>query len=319
MTITITGASGFVGQHLSKHLADRGHEIRGLSLRSADWETDLGDGVDVFGDAVVHLAGKAHDTAGTAEPEAYFRVNRDLTQALFQRFLASDARDFIYFSSVKTVADAVDGTLDENHPAMPKTPYGQSKWEAEQYLSAQALPEGKRLFILRPCMIHGPGNKGNLNLLYQIVSKGIPWPLAAFENRRSFLSIDNLCFVVASLLEGQVRGDVDDAAKGVPASGAGLCGGVFNLADDESLSTNELIRLIGEVRGRSVQLWRVPVGLVRFGARVVGVLRLPLNTERLGKLTENYVVSNAKIKTALGVEKLPVSAREGLRKTLKSF
>lgn len=62
------------------------------------------------------------------------------------------------------------------------------------------MADGKQVYILRPCMIHGPGNKGNLNLLYNVVKKGIPWPLGSFENRRSFTSIDNLCYVVEGLL-----------------------------------------------------------------------------------------------------------------------
>src|SRR5690606_34845970 len=141
--------------------------------------------LDTQADAIIHLAGKAHDTANTSLAEEYFIINRDLTIALFNEFLKSDIKDFFFFSSVKAVADTVDGVLYED--VLPKaiTPYGQSKVEAEAYLLSQKLPEGKRLFIIRPCMIHGPGNKGNLNLLYKLVEKGIPWPLAAFENQRS--------------------------------------------------------------------------------------------------------------------------------------
>src|SRR5690606_33981174 len=165
-------------------------------------------------------------------PDEYFKVNTELTKHVFDRFLQSDARDFIYFSSVKAVADTVDGALKEDAEPAPKTPYGQSKWQAEQYINEQSLPSGKRIFILRPCMIHGPGNKGNLNLLYQVVSKGLPWPLAAFENKRSFLSIDNLNYIIGRIL--------DDPS---------IPGGTYHLADDETLSTNELIGLIAAARG----------------------------------------------------------------------
>src|SRR5690606_9961467 len=105
-----------------------------------------------------------------------------------------------YFSSVKAVADTVEGVLQEDVVGKPLTPYGKSKLEAEQYLLSQVLPEGKRAFIIRPCMIHGPGNKGNLNLLYKVVEKDVPWPLAAFRNQRSFLSIDNLCFLLERMI-----------------------------------------------------------------------------------------------------------------------
>src|SRR3546814_3353608 len=120
--------------------------------------------------------------------------------------------------------------LSEDMMPAPQTPYGQSKWRAEQYLNSQLLPAGKRLFILRPCMIHGPGNKGNLNLLYQVVSKGLPWPLAAFDNERSFLSTDNLNYIIKRILE-----DAD------------IPGGTYNLADDDPRSeehTSELQSLM---------------------------------------------------------------------------
>jgi len=174
--------------------------------------------------------------------------------------------------------------------------------EAEQYLLAQTLPEGKRLFIIRPCMIHGPGNKGNLNLLYKVVEKGIPWPLAAFHNQRSFLSIDNLsCLVEQMLVQVEVQS------------------GVYNFADDDALSTNELVALISETLSKKPKLWSISAGLIKGVVKIGDVLPLPLNSERLKKLTESYVVSNAKIKQALGIDKLPLTAKEGLEKTIKSF
>lgn len=297
MLTLITGASGFVGRNLLSYLGQGGIVVSPLSLRGS-WQSLF----PVSCDAIVHLAGKAHDTKNASAPAAYFEINTELTKQLFDRFLQSNSRDFIYFSSVKAVADTVYGVLDENVDSNPQTPYGQSKWRAEQYLISQELPQGKRLFILRPCMIHGPGNKGNLNLLYKIASKGIPWPLAAFENQRSFLSIDNLNFIIKRLLE--------DAA---------IPGGTYNLADDETLSTKELIRLIGEARGRKPSLWNVSPGLIKNIAKGGDKLGLPLNSERLKKLTESYVVDNSKIKSTLKIDRLPVSAKEGLLKTLRSF
>jgi len=150
-------------------------------------------------------------------------------------------------------------------------------------------------------MIHGPGNKGNLNLLYKVVKKGIPYPLEAFENRRSFCSIDNLSFVISGLIEKEVASSI------------------YNVGDDESLSTNELITLMAAAMGKPANIWKWNKALVQLVAKVGMVIHLPLNTERLQKLTENYVVSNAKIKQALGVNKMPVRAEEGLRKTVNSF
>ena len=150
-------------------------------------------------------------------------------------------------------------------------------------------------------MIHGPGNKGNLNLLYRVVSKGFPWPLGAFENKRTFTSIDNLCFII----EGLLNKDVES--------------GIYHINDDEAVSTNELIEIICSVLGKRAHIWRIPRGLMEGVAKIGGILHLPLNPERLQKLTENYVSSNVKIKHALGVDKLPVRAKDGLVKTIKSF
>jgi nucleoside-diphosphate-sugar epimerase len=296
MIITITGISGFVGQNLSKYLRDQGHFLNGLSLRNENWSLDKSS------EAIIHLAGKAHDTSNTSDSESYFKVNRDLTISLFDQFLNSDIKDFFYFSSVKAVADTIDGILEENFAGNPQTPYGQSKFEAENYLLQQNLPAGKRLFIIRPCMIHGPGNKGNLNLLYKVVEKGIPWPLASFQNHRSFLSIDNLNFLILKMLLNKE-----------------IATGVYNFADDQALSTNELVRIIANVSGKKEKLWKLNAQLISGIAKIGDFTKLPLNSERLKKLTESYVVSNTKVKNALKISSLPVSAEEGLKKTIKSF
>ena len=165
---------------------------------------------------------------------------------------------------------------------------------------AQRLPEGKYVYILRPCMIHGPNNKGNLNLLYQFVNKGLPFPLGKFQNQRSFLSVGNLCFITLQLFQQQ------------PNSG------IYNLSDDGSISTVQLVRLMAEVTGKKARILNIPKPLIFAIASVGGWARLPINRERIDKLTENYVVSNSKIKKVLQIE-LPLSLTEGLKRTIKSF
>ena len=308
MKILITGVHGFVGTNLVAGLSKE-HEIYGLDIIASEkedvvktysWEDlDAGRVIDV--DAIVHLAGKAHDTKNQAVAEVYFKVNRDLTIKIYDYFLAHRIiKKFIFFSTAKAAADKVEGVLTEDVVPAPVGPYGESKIEAEKYILTHMLEE-KDVYIFRPCMIHGPGNKGNLNLLYGVVKKGIPWPLGAFENRRTFTSIENICFAVNGVLNKDVES------------------GIYNMGDDEALSTNDLIEEICKSLGRNAHIWKLPKGLMNGVAKIGGVLHLPLDSERLRKLTENYISSNAKIKRALGVEKMPVDAREGLKKTLESF
>lgn len=150
-------------------------------------------------------------------------------------------------------------------------------------------------------MIHGPGNKGNLNLLYKLVSKGIPWPLGKFENQRSFCSIDNLMFIIKELIE---RDDIPS--------------GVYNVADDSPLSTKVIISILAKSQNRKPKIWQVSKGLIHIAAKIGNVFKLPLDEERLHKLTDSYIVSNQKIKTAIG-KPLPISSRDGLQKTFNSF
>ena len=309
MKILITGVHGFVGSNLVKELSKE-HPIYGLDIVSPirkgirftfpwDYLDKPGEIPEV--DAIIHLAGKAHDTKNQAAAEAYFKVNRDLTIRIFDYFCAHpEIKKFVFFSTAKAAADKVDGVLTEDVVPNPVGPYGESKIAAENYILSH-LPEGKDVYIFRPCMIHGPGNKGNLNLLYSVVKKGIPWPLGAFENRRSFTSVENICFAVNGVL-----------TQNVPS-------GIYNMCDDEALSTNELIEEICNSLGKKAHIWRLPKGLMTGMAKIGDTLHLPLNSERLRKLTENYISSNEKIKRALGIDKMPVDARVGLRVTLESF
>jgi nucleoside-diphosphate-sugar epimerase len=294
-SVLITGSFGFVGKNLLPYLENLNIRTTGVSLKSVP-KPDL-----TQIDSIVHLAGKAHDLKNVSQPNEYYAINFDLTKELYDAFLKSNNKKFIFISSVKASADVVEGKLIESDIPDPQTHYGKSKLMAEEYIQGQPLPDGKSFFILRPCMIHGPGNKGNLNLLFQLISKGIPYPLAAFENKRSFLSVENLCFVIRELLE---RDDIPS--------------GIYNVADDEALSTNELIKILAKASDQKLKLWRINPVLIRSLAKLGDILKLPLTTERLNKLTENYIVDNTKIKQALGKE-FPVQARDGIMTTIKSF
>jgi nucleoside-diphosphate-sugar epimerase len=298
----ITGLSGFVGTNLQQFLVDE-FELRAVpTIRSTNHD-EFNSFFNNYhpNSAFIHLAGKAHDLKQVSKPEDYYTVNTELTKIIFDKFLKSDSKTFIFLSSVKAVADVLDHELTENYIPNPITHYGKSKLLAEQYILSKEIPKEKRVYILRPCMIHGPSNKGNLNLLYKIVSKGLPWPLGSFDNKRSFCSVDNICFIIKELIYNDK----------IPS-------GVYNIADDEPLSTNDLIKLIAVSLSKKPFIFNTPKFLVKTLAKLGDLFGLPLNNERLSKLTESYIVSNQKIKKVLN-KSLPVTTKEGLLRTFNSF
>jgi nucleoside-diphosphate-sugar epimerase len=309
MKILITGINGFVGVNLSQYLInEKITDITGITRNSI---TNDGRSIQVSYDEIlnsnhlkfknyIHLAGKAHDLKNISDDSEYYEVNYELTKKIYNSFLNDElAETFVFISSVKAVADQVEGDLTEEHVPEPITAYGKSKLKAENYI-LDNLRKGKRVIILRPCMIHGPGNKGNLNLLFSIVKSGIPWPLGAFKNSRSFLSVENLNFVIKEILKGSLKT------------------GIYNVADSGTLSTNNLIQLISESNSNKTRILNVPQSLIKFIAKIGDILRLPFNSERLQKLTDNYVVSNKKLVSELG-KQLPVSASDGMRITIQSL
>ncbi len=311
MKILITGIQGFVGSNFSDAWKDK-YMLYGLDINRA-----AKDGVQkIYGwdefeqlpqvETIIHLAGKAQDTKKQNLAKTYLDVNTTLTQKIFDFFLESDIQTFIFFSSIKAVTDnTTDEIVTEDRQPKPRGPYGESKRAAEEYIIAQskkATAKNKRVFILRPSMIHGPGNTGNLNLLFRLISKGVPWPLGAYENRRSFCSIENATFVVDKLM-----------------TDLHISGDIYHLADDEALSTNDIIKLICEQTKKKASIWHIPKTYMNAIATIGEKLHLPLNRFLLEKLTGNYIVSNAKIKRTLSIDNMPVSATEGLRKTIQSF
>ena len=300
----ITGNKGFVGGNLEKYLKLQNKQIKGVSRKPLSEEVSYKNlTLDIINKSrsFIHLAGKAHDLKNTSEDSIYFEVNTKLTKKLFDQFLESTCEVFIYMSSVKAAADSLEGVLTEGVIPKPITVYGKSKLAAEVYILSKNIPKDKRVYILRACMIHGPGNKGNLNLLYSFVSKGIPYPFGKYENKRSFVSVENLCFIINELV---------DNTK--------IESGIYNIADDASLSTIDLVQAISEVLNKPVRILKIPKIFIGILAKIGDFSPIPINSERLQKLTENYEVSNLKIKKAIQKE-LPLSAKDGIKETIVSF
>ena len=245
-------------------------------------------------DVVIYLAGIAHDLSNQYKPEDYYNVNYEGTKTAYDEFLQSNASKFIFVSSIKAAVDISDGPLIEEVTPNPVTDYGKSKLKAEQYIMSRTVPLGKYFYILRPSMIHGPGNKGNLNLLYRFVKTGIPFPFGAFNNQRSFLSIDNFDFVIQQLLQREIAS------------------GIYHLADDGFISTKELYKVIATAIGKKTTVLNIPKSWILTVASILG------KTHLINKLTEDMMVSNKKIMEVLSV-RLPVALRDGIDKTIQSF
>lgn len=293
----ITGSSGFVGTNLLNHLK----AIDNIKTINLDLKISKSIKISEDVDCVIHLAGKAHDLKNVSDPDEYYYVNYELTKKLFNAFIDSNAKTFIFISSVKAAVDSIEEALTEQTIPTPTTHYGISKLLAENYIINHPIFSNKKYFILRPSLIHGPGNKGNFNLLFKLMEYGIPWPLGSFENKRSFCSINNLIFVIEDIIS---RNDIES--------------GIYNVADDQPVSTNELIKIISEATNRKIFIVNFPKWIVKMFARLGDILSLPINSEKLQKLTDNYLVSNLKLKQALKKD-FPINSRDGLLYTFKSF
>jgi nucleoside-diphosphate-sugar epimerase len=296
MKIAVFGNSGFVGSNFIKNSIK--YEFVIFSRNDIKY-SNYYLSEDIY--AVLNFVGKAHDLNDSSNYNDYYEINTKFCNDLFDKFLKSKSKVFITISSVKAVADELDQILTEEFIPNPSSHYGLSKLSADNYIMSRKVPVGKRFYILRPCMIHGPGNKGNLNLLFRFLNTGIPWPLGSYENKRSVCCIDNLIFVINQLINN-----------------AKIPSGIYNIADDDPLSTNDLINLIASSNNKSIIILKIPVYIIKFFSRIGDIIHLPLNSHRLKKLTQNYVVSNKKIKNAMH-KSFPLSSHEGLVKTFNSF
>ncbi len=291
MKIFLTGSTGFIGKNFKSNFGVR-YKIRCYNRN---------DNLEINEDLVFHFAGIAHDLKNKINVNEYYKVNTELTKKIFDCFLKSDAIFFLYLSTVKAVSDDFGETLFESQQPNPKTHYGKSKLLAEKYILSKKIPKNKRVFILRPCMVHGPGNKGNLNLLYRLIVKGFPWPLGSYENKRSYCTLYNLFFIIDQLINDKK-----------------ISSGIYNIADDEPLSTNQIVLMISSSKKIKLRILKIPKIFIKIVVEISDFFGLFLNKKNFNKLTGSYIVSNKKIINAIG-KSLPYKSEEGIMNTIKSF
>jgi nucleoside-diphosphate-sugar epimerase len=269
MRILVTGASGFIGRAACRGFAARGHQVRAAVRTAAsalrleafepctvgevDGNTDWAGAVDGI-DAIVHLAGRAHilgaDAIQTAQ--AFRSVNVDGAVNLLRAAQDAGVRRFVNVSSIGVLAQSTEAEpLTDASTPRPSNPYAQSKLDSEIALGSAATRI--ELVSVRPPMVYGPGNPGNMQRLIRLVGTGLPLPLALAHGQRDMIGIDNLVDILA-----------------VCAAHPEVAGQTYAVCDGEPVSTAELIRMLGASMGRKPVLLPVPQGLLSTAAGWVG-------------------------------------------------
>lgn len=280
--LLVTGATGFLGRHLCGALSDS-YVLRGTGRRQApvpgmmewcqlpgletrpDWSGAV-QGMDL----VVHLAARVHrgGEVGSSLDAAYLRENADVTADLARAAATAGARHLVFASSLAVHgSDSGLGAITEISPFAPDLPYARAKLEAERQLRVIAEESGMAITVLRPPLIYGQGAPGNFSRLVAAVARGLPLPFGSVANRRSLLFVGNFVASVCRVLR--------DPASGFAA---------YVLADGETVSTPELVRLIATGLGRRPVLVPCPVALLEWAGRVTGRQRT------VRQLTGNLVV-----------------------------
>jgi nucleoside-diphosphate-sugar epimerase len=320
--ILVTGATGFVGRALCLRLLERGYLV-GAAVRDdparapagttpvrvgevgpdTDWSEALKGR-----DAVVHLAAHAHRTAARDrdDEEPFLRVNAGGTLCLARAVRAApEVRRVVFVSSVAAVRCAASPLVDERTDCDPPDPYGRSKRAAEAALRETLTgPEGPDWTVLRPPLVYGPGNPGNMARLLAVIRSGLPLPLGAVRNRRSFLFVGNLVDAVERCLWH-------------PAASRRA----FPVSDGEDLSTVALVRRLARTAERRVRLVPVPLPLLRFLARLGDVAQARrgggsgFDSYALERLCSSLVVDASALREATGWAP-PFTLDEGLAITL---
>jgi len=310
LRVLITGADGFIGQHLCARLEGRSLEVsRGVRRSSgarpqASWvetgdlaESDRLPALLAGHDAIVHLAGRAHVLHETeADPRGeYQRANVHATRRLAEAAAATNVRRIVFLSTIGVLGDRSNHALTEQDPVAPAEPYADSKLQAERALQEVAARTELEVVILRPTLTYGPNCPGNMARLVRLVARGTPLPFASIDSRRSFIGIDNLSGLIELAL-------VHPAAAGE----------TFVVADGEDIALPDLLHHLAAGMHMTARLFPFPRTLLELGAELVGHRRA------FDKLTASLRVDATKARRVLGWSP-EVPLAEGLRATGASF
>lgn len=310
-SVLVTGATGFIGSHLLALLDRNQYRIKAstrktLSANSpnittikindingtTDWQEALA-GID----CVIHLAGRAHVLKDTSiDPEAeFYRINVLGTSNLVKQAIATNVKRFIFMSSVGAMANSSNVPLTESSPCSPESPYGRSKLKAEKTLKELCKNSPMSWTILRPPLVYGPGNPGNMVRLLKLVQSELPLPLGAVNNRRSFLYVGNLVDAIETCIN---HPNAENQT--------------FLVTDGEDLSTPTLITKIAQSMNHKNLLFPVPLALIK----AIGLLSG--KRDATARLTDSLSLDSRKINSILEWHP-PISVDQGVRDTVEWF
>jgi len=321
--VLVTGATGFVGRHLCFYLTEKGFKIR-ATFRGIDhpkyypknvlWVNvgeighdtiwmDALDGVSY----VIHLAALAHQLGekGKDRKNEFYEVNVSGTENLIKEIKHKElVKRFIYISSLSVYNQDKYKIIDELTACGPVSDYGFSKYEAEKIIQTSLKESETDWCILRPALVYGWGNPGNMERLQRLIQTGLPLPFANIKNKRSFLFVGNLVNAINDCM-------INPKA----------CRKIFLLSDDEDLSTYELVKKIAIILGKKVVLFPVPIYLLKVIGRIGDAinrffhLSIGVDTYSVDRLTGSFSIDSSLIRNSL-MWKAPFSVDEGLKMTL---
>ena len=310
--ILVTGGTGFIGSHLLPVLSKQNLQVtlgvrnnssnelnipyKIVKVSEIDENTDWTKALKEVG-TVIHLAARAHQLNDQAiNPEAEFlRTNCEGTKTLVKAAIASGVKHFIFISSIGAMTTLSEHTLTEESPCHPDSPYGRSKLQAEQGLIELCQNSPMTWTILRPTLVYGAGNPGNMERLMKLIKTGFPLPLGSINNRKSFLYVGNLVDAIITCLD-------HPNAKNQ----------TFIVSDGEALSTTDLIRRLGKALGKSPLLLPIPAELLRLTTKLLG--KADIGDRLLGSLQ----VDSNKIRQMLDWTP-PYTVDQGLQATADWF
>ena len=284
MNIFISGSSGFVGKNITK-----------LNPKSEFYCYNRKNNIKINQDFIFHFAGLAHDISGQKKDDLYIRSNTDLTIDIFNEFLKSSAKVFVFLSTIKVLGQYENIIVEDSIPKQQSI-YGLSKFNAEQYLLSKKIPSDKKVYVLRSSLIYGEEPKGNLKLLKKYVNFNLPWILSSFDNKISLLDIRNLNFILNKLCESY---------NNIPS-------GIYNVSDDNPIKVKELVRCLASAMNKRIFFCSIKKSYLNLIFNIGSTLKLPiLNKSSFYKLTKNTIVNISKIKKVLNA-KLPYTTKNSI-------